>query len=275
LVGASSLAEWMATTPLGLWLFDQQSTEDSVSDLTGQGADQTAISGTSVTEDDPPIPYGDRPEPPSADWEMVFDSGLGDNAFGVAVLGVRGNDLYLFGSSGESVGAMAGVHRWNGSGWDRLYEGDGEDFNQIATYGAVPYKGKLYVGDRRRGRLRRLDLDSNGDFVALTDVGGEGFVGTEDVFLGPVWKGYLWLGTYGNKFNPDLGLEPPGVYRFDGSKVEQVLRLEDIGVGGEVRSLIVYQGQLWVAASNEAMDLCELWVIDADGDATLIESSEQ
>lgn len=43
-----SIDAWTAVTPRGLWLLNQASTSDPVIDLTGGGADQTAISGTSV-----------------------------------------------------------------------------------------------------------------------------------------------------------------------------------------------------------------------------------
>lgn len=43
-----SLQAWFAQAPVGLWLFDQGSTSDNVVDWTGNGANQTAITGTSV-----------------------------------------------------------------------------------------------------------------------------------------------------------------------------------------------------------------------------------
>jgi hypothetical protein len=51
----TSLGAWRAADPAGLWLFTQESTDDPVEDLTGNGADQVAIGGTTVvTDDDPP-----------------------------------------------------------------------------------------------------------------------------------------------------------------------------------------------------------------------------
>ncbi len=51
----SELSNWLALSPDGLWTFDQASTSDPVLDLSGNGIDQTAITGTSVlTGDDPP-----------------------------------------------------------------------------------------------------------------------------------------------------------------------------------------------------------------------------
>lgn len=43
-----SLMAWHSQTPLALWLLDQSATSQAVDDLTGGGATQTAITGTSV-----------------------------------------------------------------------------------------------------------------------------------------------------------------------------------------------------------------------------------
>ncbi len=50
----TSLANWFNLTPSVLWRFNQASTADPVTDLMGSGADQTAITGTTVSVDDPP-----------------------------------------------------------------------------------------------------------------------------------------------------------------------------------------------------------------------------
>jgi hypothetical protein len=58
LATATSLkAGWKALSPSGLWTFDQASVETSVEDLTGNGANQTARTGTTVIAEEPPIPY--------------------------------------------------------------------------------------------------------------------------------------------------------------------------------------------------------------------------
>jgi hypothetical protein len=47
---------WLATTPRTMYRLDQASVATALTDLTGSGADQTAIGGTSVvTNDDPPF----------------------------------------------------------------------------------------------------------------------------------------------------------------------------------------------------------------------------
>jgi hypothetical protein len=43
--------DWLAGNPAAAWQFNQASTSDSVTDLTGGGADQTGISGTTVVTD--------------------------------------------------------------------------------------------------------------------------------------------------------------------------------------------------------------------------------
>jgi hypothetical protein len=50
----TSLANWFNLTPSVLWRFNQASVATPVTDLMGSGADQTAISGTSVSANDPP-----------------------------------------------------------------------------------------------------------------------------------------------------------------------------------------------------------------------------
>lgn len=50
-LGTTSMATWMAATPTAAWQFNQASTATAVTDLTGGGANQTAISGTTVVAD--------------------------------------------------------------------------------------------------------------------------------------------------------------------------------------------------------------------------------
>ena len=57
-----SLIPWLMTAPDGLWLLDQSETSQSVRDLTGGGADQAAISGTTVSINSVPLlSYGHSP----------------------------------------------------------------------------------------------------------------------------------------------------------------------------------------------------------------------
>lgn len=51
----AALKNWFIASPTALWIFNQESVATPVTDLTGGGADQTSIIGTSVvTTDDPP-----------------------------------------------------------------------------------------------------------------------------------------------------------------------------------------------------------------------------
>jgi hypothetical protein len=45
---AHSLQGWLAAAPVGMWVFDQQSTGTAVNDWTGNGAQQSSLSGTAV-----------------------------------------------------------------------------------------------------------------------------------------------------------------------------------------------------------------------------------
>jgi hypothetical protein len=54
-----SLNHWWSLNPSGMWLFDQHAAGQSVNDVTGNGANQSSISGTSVVLDSPPgFSYG-------------------------------------------------------------------------------------------------------------------------------------------------------------------------------------------------------------------------
>lgn len=49
-----ALQHWVDLSPTALWRLDQDSTATAITDITGGGADQTALSGTSVVADCPP-----------------------------------------------------------------------------------------------------------------------------------------------------------------------------------------------------------------------------
>jgi hypothetical protein len=54
---SDNLAGWEALSPVGLWTFNQASTDIPVTDLTGGDADETAIVGTSVVAGPPAFRY--------------------------------------------------------------------------------------------------------------------------------------------------------------------------------------------------------------------------
>lgn len=55
----TSLAMWHSSNPGAMWLFDQASAAQTVEDLVGSGADQTAITGTAVSANSVPgFSYG-------------------------------------------------------------------------------------------------------------------------------------------------------------------------------------------------------------------------
>lgn len=57
LATAKSIEGWLSTSPKALWTFSQKSVEEKVKDITGGEADETTREGTSVAEEEPPIPY--------------------------------------------------------------------------------------------------------------------------------------------------------------------------------------------------------------------------
>lgn len=52
---AFSLQGWISTAPDALWLFDQQATTQNVVDLTGNGANQSSLGGTTVSTNSVPV----------------------------------------------------------------------------------------------------------------------------------------------------------------------------------------------------------------------------
>lgn len=64
LAAAEALEDWIALNgPVAVWLFDQESVSEAVNDRTAGGANQTARTGTTVVEEEPPIPYVAEEEP--------------------------------------------------------------------------------------------------------------------------------------------------------------------------------------------------------------------
>lgn len=58
LAEATTIKEgWLAKSPSGLWMFNQKSEAESITDLTGNGANQAEQVGTEYLEEEPPIPY--------------------------------------------------------------------------------------------------------------------------------------------------------------------------------------------------------------------------
>jgi hypothetical protein len=53
----ASIESWLTKAPLALWMFNQKSLVEPLKDSTGNGADQTSISGTEVIAAEPPVPY--------------------------------------------------------------------------------------------------------------------------------------------------------------------------------------------------------------------------
>lgn len=54
---SAGLAAWAALDPVALWAFNQAATTDPVLDLTGNGADQDGLTGTTVTVGDDPAGF--------------------------------------------------------------------------------------------------------------------------------------------------------------------------------------------------------------------------
>ena len=75
----STLASWRNSAPTALWVLNQPSTSDPVLDLTGNGANQSSLTGTTVSSSDVPgFSYEDLHRPFATryamlrDWRLVY-----------------------------------------------------------------------------------------------------------------------------------------------------------------------------------------------------------
>lgn len=85
------LAAWHASGPVGLWVFDQSETTHNLADLTGNGADQSAITATTVSTNSVPVfNYGLGPSvalveagPPALTGALIGSAAAGAQLVGV------------------------------------------------------------------------------------------------------------------------------------------------------------------------------------------------
>lgn len=103
-----SLAHWHAAQPTAFWVLDQQATGQSVRDLTGGGANQTGISGTSVATNSVPVfSYGEGDIsivlPPATGGGTITATGITSaEAFGTAQINLTVNPTAI--ASAEAFG---------------------------------------------------------------------------------------------------------------------------------------------------------------------------
>lgn len=245
----------LATTPSGDRLYVTSYLGDSVSVI--DTSTQTVTATIPVSGG----PYGVTVSPTPTvllggqGWEVVADSGLARSRFSVVVLGQLGGDLYLFGSQVESAGALAGVFRYRDGVLTSVGTVTGQDYNRFLDHGAVEFNGGLMIGDRHGGKLYRMDLDQNG----LATVQQVAQVGGEDVFPGPLLWGRLWLGTFGRTGASPLN---PGAYSYDGTIVTLTHEFVLTGSGGQVLSLVEFEGKLWASTREAAGDVGRVWSSD-------------
>lgn len=189
------------------------------------------------------------------------------------MLGVLGDDLYIFGNADSADATLEGVRRIKGSDPETVevltstVTAGTHQFSGLNGWpGAVTFRDKLYVGSTSAGRLTRLDLTAGGAFSALTLMNIA--AGGEDAWpVASLW-GRLYVVGYGA---PSSG--GPGVYRWDGVAATSTLvkKFTTLGDGSEVMGVAVLDGQLYVSVKDNAAGY-ELWVIDRDDTATLIDS---
>lgn len=73
----TSLSDWVASSPVSLWPFNQESVSTAVTDITGNGANQSAISGTTVVTGDDPPGFDFQTSGPSSSFTFGFDVVIG------------------------------------------------------------------------------------------------------------------------------------------------------------------------------------------------------
>ena len=146
---SSGLAAWVTAigaTPAALWAFNQASVATPVTDLTGGGADQTAISGTSVTDDPPGFSY-DLAAPHSvSELTDAFTGSFGANwnaNYGtVSIVGDRAR---------VSCTQIAGSPQWSGimsnapSGGGKWRVADSLAAVEVTAVPAAPVSGFCYA----------------------------------------------------------------------------------------------------------------------------------
>lgn len=241
----------------------------------------TALAGKQATI--PPGTYvavADPLRPVVADAAAVAVAGMADtnvtDTSAVCVLGILGDDLYLLCSQndpsggGPAAGTLAGVWHYRDGAWTWLGKAYREavsavhNYNRLEEWGAVAYKGKLYIGDRHTGKLYRLDLNLDGSLYRVTVVGQ---VGNEDIFPGPPFAGRLPLGTFGAIGMP---ADYPGLFTYDGTAVANIFLSPAIGNLGWVTSMALHGGYLWAHLRNVAGTYFELWRVDTAWVAVMV-----
>jgi len=101
----STISAWQALSPQVLLAFNQSSTSDPVNDLTGGGGNQTAISGTTVSADEP------------AGWSYGNITGSGSATFNLAAAGSGEADRTGHGAATFNLAASgSGTTTRSGSG---------------------------------------------------------------------------------------------------------------------------------------------------------------
>jgi hypothetical protein len=109
-----SVQSWMALAPSALWLFDQQATTENVLDLTGGGANQSLLTGTTVsTASVPVLSYGHPVITGSVRATAVSGSVLSSSGTSSGIGTTTG---FLTGTTSTS-GVSAGIGSSTGSGF--------------------------------------------------------------------------------------------------------------------------------------------------------------
>jgi trimeric autotransporter adhesin len=179
-----------------------------------------------------------------SEWSALGSNGGNGVANEVRALAVSGDDLYVGGYFHQvNLGAPVsfqgvGVARWNGSHWSAL--GDGEA--TISVDALAMFEGDLYaVGIA--GSIRRWN---GSEWSALDNSGYTGVIG-------PVFAlGASTAGLYlGGRFTRTIGalVAATNVAKWNGSDFSALGNGGGNGVGGEVRTLAVFKGDLYVGGN--------------------------
>lgn len=76
----TSLLAWLSSNPVGFWILDQSATAQKVRDLTGNGADEGALTLTSVSSLSVPwLSYGASPRAISSTQELILPGAIGSS----------------------------------------------------------------------------------------------------------------------------------------------------------------------------------------------------
>lgn len=228
--GLGWIRHWLSMEPLSLWMFNQGVVTETVTDQTGNGANQIARTGTTVLLEEPPIPYTQGTTPPVSVMPPVV-GGLAE--------------------VGELLSATAG--EWEGEPESYAYEWQKADeeegpWTKIATFGGATLK----VGNDLADKFIRCVVTAANTYGSTTE---------PSAAVGPVET--LTFAEVGEEqgfpdWQPQLARPPAPLYDTAGVTLTEETVLGPFYVGkGAAVNLLLQQ-----TAGNKAFRVDAYWHVN-------------